>query len=105
MKSKFIELDKVTTPNVTITALTRGQAPFLMTIHRPRMSIVKEDQMNCLILNLYAKFRSLKNSDAGQDLVEYALLCCLIALACITGISSVASALNSVFSNVSGSLA
>ncbi|MFZ0339557.1 MAG: Flp family type IVb pilin [Terracidiphilus sp.] len=61
--------------------------------------------MNDLYLNLFAKFQALKNGEEGQDLVEYALLVCLIALACITGVNSVASAVNTVFTNISSSLA
>jgi pilus assembly protein Flp/PilA len=61
--------------------------------------------MNSLILNLYAKFQSLTNGEEGQDLVEYALLVCLVALASIVGVNSVASAVTTVFSNISASLA
>jgi Flp pilus assembly pilin Flp len=38
-------------------------------------------------------------------LVEYALLCSLIALALISGIKSIATAVNLSFSNISNSLA
>jgi pilus assembly protein Flp/PilA len=61
--------------------------------------------MNELFLKLFVKFQGLKNSEEGQDLVEYALLVCLIALAAITGVKHVASAVTAVFSNVSSSLA
>lgn len=47
---------------------------------------------------------NLTNSEQGQDLVEYALLVCLIALAAITGVRHVASAVTIVFSNISSSL-
>ena len=60
--------------------------------------------MNNAILKMYVKFNGLKN-DEGQDLVEYALLVCLIALVCIAGVNNVASAVNNVFTNISGSLA
>lgn len=60
--------------------------------------------MNHTLLNLYVKFQGLKNEE-GQDLVEYALLVALIALVCVTGVSNVASAVNTVFSNISASLA
>jgi pilus assembly protein Flp/PilA len=53
---------------------------------------------------MYLKFQSLKN-DEGQDLVEYALLVALVALVCVTGVNNVATAVNSVFSNISSSLA
>ena len=61
--------------------------------------------MHNTLLSLYVKFQSLKNGEEGQDLVEYALLVALIALVCITGVSKVAGAINTVFSNISSSLA
>jgi pilus assembly protein Flp/PilA len=60
--------------------------------------------MSNTLLKLYAKFLGLKN-DEGQDLVEYALLVALIALVCISSVSNVASAVNTVFNNISSSLA
>ncbi len=60
--------------------------------------------MNNLFLTLYVKFQTLMAREEGQDLVEYALLVCLIALAAITGVSKVATAVNLVFSNISASL-
>ena len=56
------------------------------------------------LLKLYVKLQGLKNEE-GQDLVEYALLVALIALVCITGVNNVASAVNTVFTNISSSLA
>jgi Flp pilus assembly pilin Flp len=47
----------------------------------------------------------LTDGEEGQDLVEYALLVCLIALASIVGVNQVASAVTTVFSNISASLA
>jgi len=61
--------------------------------------------MNNLFLKLYIKIQKLANNEGGQDLVEYALLCCLIALAVITSVNGIASAVNTVFTNVSSSLA
>ncbi len=61
--------------------------------------------MNNLLFKLCAKFQGLKNGEEGQDLVEYALLIALIALVCIAGVNNVASAINSVFSNISSGLA
>jgi pilus assembly protein Flp/PilA len=60
--------------------------------------------MNNLYLKLSAKFQYLKNGEEGQDLVEYALLVALIALVCIAGVNNVATAVNTVFSNISSSL-
>ncbi len=61
--------------------------------------------MRNTLLNLYVRFQSLKNGEEGQDLVEYALLVALIALVCVSGVNNVASAVNSVFTNISSSLA
>ncbi len=61
--------------------------------------------MSNTLLSLYVKFQSLKNGEEGQDLVEYALLVALIALVCVSGVNNVATAVNSVFTNISSSLA
>ncbi len=61
--------------------------------------------MNNLYLALYVKFQNLIAHEEGQDLVEYALLVALIALAAITGVQNVATAVNKVFGNISASLA
>ncbi len=61
--------------------------------------------MNNLFLALSVKLQSLMNHEEGQDLVEYALLVALIALAVITGVQHVASAVNTVFNTISASLA
>jgi len=61
--------------------------------------------MNNLILALYVKLQNLMTREEGQDLVEYALLVCLIALAAIVGVNKVATAVTTVFSNISASLA
>ncbi len=61
--------------------------------------------MNNLLLKVYIHLQNLAKSERGQDLVEYALLISLIALVCIGGVKPIAQAVNSVFSNVSNSLA
>jgi pilus assembly protein Flp/PilA len=61
--------------------------------------------MKHLSFRLYIRFLGLMNGEEGQDLVEYALLVCLIALAAIGGVSHVATAVTKVFSNISSSLA
>ena len=52
----------------------------------------------------WMKIHDLRRSEAGQDLVEYSLLVAMIALAAIAGVKHVATAVNSVFSNISNSL-
>jgi pilus assembly protein Flp/PilA len=44
--------------------------------------------------------RALIEREEGQDLVEYALTVALIALAAVAGMKGLASAVNSVFSNL-----
>jgi pilus assembly protein Flp/PilA len=61
-------------------------------------------RLNSLIL-VYLKFQNLLNREEGQDLVEYALIITLIALAAVTGIGKVATAVNTVFSKISTTLA
>ncbi len=60
--------------------------------------------MRDTLLKMYVKFQGLKN-DEGQDLVEYALLVALVALATVAGVNNVATAVGSVFTNISSSLA
>jgi len=60
--------------------------------------------MNNTLLKLYVKFQELKNSEEGQDLVEYALVVALIAFGATTGMTSLAGGINTAFSNVSSSL-
>jgi len=61
--------------------------------------------MSNTFMNLYVKFQGLKQDEQGQDLVEYALLVALIALVCVSGVNNVATAINSVFTSISSSLA
>ena len=61
--------------------------------------------MNTAMVRLYLFFCELRERESGQDLVEYALLVSLIALAAISGVSHIASAVTKVFSNISTSLA
>ena len=42
----------------------------------------------------------LHREDSGQDLIEYALIAALIALAATAGMGSVATAVNDIFSSV-----
>lgn len=60
--------------------------------------------MNNTLLKLYVICQNLIHDEVGQDLVEYALLCSLIALTLIASISSIASDVNEAFSKVSNSL-
>jgi len=60
--------------------------------------------MNTMLLRLYVKFQDLKNGEQGQDLVEYALVVALIAFGATAGMTSLATGINTAFSNVSSQL-
>ncbi|MGA3130606.1 MAG: Flp family type IVb pilin [Terracidiphilus sp.] len=61
--------------------------------------------MNNLFLSMSVKLQNLMNREEGQDLIEYALVAALIAVACVAGMNQVATAINTLFSNISASLA
>jgi pilus assembly protein Flp/PilA len=61
--------------------------------------------MNNLFLSVYVKLQTLMATEDGQDLVEYALLVSLVALAAIVGVQNVATAVTKVFGQISSSLA
>jgi pilus assembly protein Flp/PilA len=61
--------------------------------------------MNNMLLNLYMKFQDLRNSEEGQDMIEYALVAALVALGATAGMGKLASGISTAFSNVSTKLA
>jgi pilus assembly protein Flp/PilA len=60
--------------------------------------------VNNMLLSLYLKFRDLVHREEGQDLVEYALIVALIALAATVGMKSLANGINHAFDSVSVAL-
>jgi Flp pilus assembly pilin Flp len=56
------------------------------------------------LLEMYFKSRELMTREAGQDLVEYALLIALVALGSITAIGYETTALVTMFTNISNSV-
>lgn len=60
--------------------------------------------MKDMMLKLYIKAQNLLSSDEGQDLVEYALVVALIALAATAGMKVLATDLSNAFSNVGSQL-
>lgn len=59
-------------------------------------------------LNVYAKVLGLRDallSEEGQDLIEYALVVALIALAATAGMSTVATKIGTAFTNIGTKLA
>ncbi len=61
--------------------------------------------MRTSFLKLLVKARNLVIREEGQDLVEYGLLIALVALVAVAGVNQVASAVNTVFSSISTTLA
>jgi len=61
--------------------------------------------MNNLLLKLYVNLQTLKRSEEGQDLVEYALVVAFIAFGATAGMGSLAAGINRAFSTVSTRLA
>ena len=60
--------------------------------------------MNNMFLKLYIKIQDLLSQDEGQDLVEYALIVALIALAATAGMKTLATAINTGFSTLGSTL-
>jgi pilus assembly protein Flp/PilA len=56
--------------------------------------------MKDTILKLVIKMQSFMREDEGQDLIEYALIVALIALAATAGMGSLATAINTAFVTV-----
>ena len=48
--------------------------------------------------------KRLHKEEAGQDLIEYALIGLLVALGAVAGMSTLASSINSEFTKIAGSL-
>ena len=63
--------------------------------------------MKDTMLKLYIKMQNLKSmlsQEEGQDLVEYALVVALIALAATAGMKVLASDLSNAFSSIGGTI-
>jgi pilus assembly protein Flp/PilA len=52
----------------------------------------------------YLQLRNLISDEQGQDLIEYALVVALIALAATAGMSTVANDINQAFTNIGTTL-
>lgn len=61
--------------------------------------------MKDTILKLAIKMQSFMREDEGQDLIEYALVVALIALAATAGMGTLATGINTAFSSIATKLA
>ena len=59
----------------------------------PNAPCIKEESMNALVNRLV-------RDEEGQDLIEYALLAALIALACTVALGLVAGGINNLFNDI-----
>lgn len=60
--------------------------------------------MKDILLKVYIRIQDLLSQDEGQDLVEYALIVALIALACTVGMKALATAINNGFTTLGTTL-
>ena len=64
--------------------------------------------MQDILLNVYVKMQGFKDAlvtdERGQDLIEYALVVALIALAATAGMKAVATSINTGFTNIGSHL-
>jgi len=60
--------------------------------------------MKFKLKKLAAGVRAIFRKDEGQDLIEYALVVALIAFAATAGMSTLASNINTAFSNIGSTL-
>ena len=58
-----------------------------------------------MMSNIRETLVRLHGEDSGQDLIEYALIAALIALAATVGMGTVAKAINEAFSSIGAKLA
>jgi len=60
--------------------------------------------MKVELAKLYTTIQTLIHSEQGQDLIEYALVVALIAFAATAGMTTVATNINTTFSNIGTAL-
>jgi pilus assembly protein Flp/PilA len=60
--------------------------------------------MNTLLIKLYVRLQELSSREEGQDMVEYALIVCLISLGCTATSKFLAGGLTTAYSNISSTL-
>ena len=65
---------------------------------------MRASTMNTFLLKFYIKFQNLAAEEAGQDLVEYALITALLAFGWVAGVKQIATALNTAMGGLSTSL-
>ena len=62
------------------------------------------NKVKTILLKLYVRLQELSSREEGQDMVEYALIVCLISLGCTATSKLLASGLTTAYSNISSTL-
>ena len=62
------------------------------------------NKVKTILLKLYVRLQELSGGEEGQDMVEYALIVCLISLGCTATSKLLASGLTTAYSNISSTL-
>ena len=57
-----------------------------------------------MLLKLYVRLQELSSREEGQDMVEYALIVCLISLGCTVTSKALAAGLSTAYSNINTTL-
>jgi pilus assembly protein Flp/PilA len=65
----------------------------------------EEDQMNTITLKIYTVLCGLLKREEGQDLIEYALIAALIALAAVAGLSKMGGLMQVIYNSFSNAIA
>jgi pilus assembly protein Flp/PilA len=60
--------------------------------------------MQTTLLSLYSRLQNLMLREEGQDLIEYALVVALIAFAATAGMNTLATDINTAFTNIGTTL-
>lgn len=63
--------------------------------------------MRDALLKLYLKAQTMRDAlkdESGQDLIEYALIVALVAFAATAGMTSLATGINTAFTNIANTL-
>jgi pilus assembly protein Flp/PilA len=55
-------------------------------------------------MNLITRMRSMVRDDAGQDLLEYALLVALIALVAVAAVTAAGASVSKIFGNIAAAI-
>ena len=79
------------------------ELPNMASVSRRKFNFEEKTHMNEFLTKWYVKVQIFQD-DCGQDLIEYALVVALIALAATAGMTTVAGKINTAFANIGNKL-